>query len=202
MTTLPPIATPSTAEVQKYLDLWRSGNNEKLDAALRILFETMPRNADVGEVAVKLAAINGLYSTNIFAVVQVASHIASLGIDTVLSGPEVDPDLIERIACVSINGKRRRNYSFATKYCAFHRPNLYPIYDSLVQDVLNSLLRQGETFDSFAPGERWNADYGVWYRSVSNFRTHYDLETFSVRDIDKYLWMLAKERQSLRRSRG
>jgi hypothetical protein len=25
---------------------------------------------------------------------------------------------------------------------------------------------------------------------------HYDLDAFSIRDIDKYLWMLAKERQA------
>lgn len=56
----------------------------------------------------------------------------------------MDPDLIEKIANVEIGGKRRRNYSFATKYCNFHRPNVYPIYDSLVVGVLNTLLRQGE----------------------------------------------------------
>jgi hypothetical protein len=66
----------------------------------------------------------------------------------------VKPDLIERIANVEISGKRRRNYSFATKYCNFRRPDVYPIYDSLVAGVLNVLLRQGETFDSFARGER------------------------------------------------
>lgn len=194
---LPPIPTPSATEVRKYLSLWHKGNNEKLDSALRTLFATMPHNTDVGEIAVKLAALNGLYATNILAVVQVATHIANLGIDARLAEPAIDADLVEEIATVTIKGKVRRNYSFATKYCALHRPDLYPIYDSLVDRVLNTLLRQGETFDSFVPGERWQTDYAIWYRSITKFRTHYELHEFSVRDIDKYLWTLAKERQAL-----
>lgn len=156
----------------------------------------MPNNTDVGEVTVKLATLNGLYATSIFAVVQVATHIVQLGIDARLAEATVDANLIEEIATVEIRGKRRRNYSFAAKYCAFHRQDLYPIYDSLVAGVLNTLLQQGEAFDSFVPGERWRPDYTIWYRSITKFRTHYDLDAFSIRDIDKYLWMLAKERQA------
>jgi hypothetical protein len=59
------------------------------------------------------------------------------------------------------------------------------------------LLRQGETFDNFVPGEHWQTDYAIWYRSITKFRIHYDLDAFSVRDIDKYLWTLAKERQAI-----
>lgn len=192
------IPTPSPDQVQRYLARWREGDNEKIDAALRIAYEAMPQNNDVGEVGVKVAALNGLYSTNIFGVVQVARHIVSLNIDATLAEHAVNFDLVERIANVEISGRRRRNYSFATKYCNFHRPDGYPIYDSLVAGVLNTLLQQGETFDTFAPDEQhWGADYAIWHRSVSRFRTHYGLESFSARDIDKYLWMLAKERQAM-----
>jgi hypothetical protein len=194
---LPPIPRPSATEVQKHLAQWHAGNNEKLDSALRNLFEAMPHNTDVGEVAVKLAALNGLYSTNILAVVQVATHIAGLCIDARLAEPAIDASLIEEIATVSVKGKIRRNYSFATKYCAFHRPDLYPIYDSLVHNVLNTLLAQGETFDSFVPGVRWRTDYEIWYKSITKFRIHYELDAFSVRDVDKYLWTLAKGRQTI-----
>ena len=153
---LPPVPKPSPAEVERYLRLWQAGKYGKTDVALRTLFQkVMPDNTDVGEVAVKVAALNGIYATNIFAVVQVATHIVQLGIDTRLAGATVDASLVEDIATVDIGGKRRRNYSFATKYCAFHRQDLYPIYDSLVAGVLNTLLRQGEAFDSFVPGERW-----------------------------------------------
>ena len=194
---LPPIPRPSATEVQKYLALWQAGNTEKFDSALRTLFDAMPHNTDVGEVAVKVAALNALYGTGILAVVRVATHIANSDIDARLAEPAIDANLVEEIATVNINGKVRRNYAFATKYCSFHRPDLYPIYDSLVHGVLNTLLRQGETFDSFVPGEHWRTDYAIWNRSITKFRIHYELDAFSVRDIDKYLWMLAKERRAM-----
>ncbi|OBB45434.1 hypothetical protein [Mycobacterium sp. 852002-51961_SCH5331710] len=96
-------------------------------------------------------------------IVQVATHIVELDVDTRLSGDNMDANLVEEIARVTIRDKVRRNYSFATKYCAFHRPGLYPIYDSLVHDILNTLLKQGETFDSFVPGEQWRTNYAIWH---------------------------------------
>ncbi|GAA3782038.1 hypothetical protein GCM10022225_83020 [Plantactinospora mayteni] len=91
----------------------------------------MSKNSDVGEVGVKIAALNGLYWTNILGVTQVASHIVSLDIDAELTEDDVKPDLIERIAKVEIGGKRRRNYSFATKYCSMIG-TLVPLVGSLV----------------------------------------------------------------------
>jgi hypothetical protein len=197
----PAIERPSVEQVNRYLAIWRQEmNNEPFDSALKSLFSAMPRNTDVGEVAVKLAALNGLYATNILAVTQVATHIASLDIDARLAAPEVDAALIEDIARVTLKGKVRRNYSFATKYCSFHRPDLYPIYDRLVRDVLNTLLRQGEAFDAFGRGERWHADYAIWNRSITKFRRHYGLEEFSLRDIDKYLWTVGRVRRSSKAS--
>lgn len=193
---LPPVPTPSPDQVRKYLARWRVGDNEKIDAALKIAFAAMPKNDDVGQVGVKIAALNGLYSTNIYAVVQVARHIVSLDIDAALAEDVVDPALIEGIANVEIRGKSRRNYSFATKYCNFHRPDVYPIYDSLVVGILNALLKQGETFDTFTRGEHWGTDYAIWHRSIRRFREHYGLGEFSIREIDKYLWTLAKERRA------
>lgn len=196
--TLPPITRPSPGEVRRYLARWNESNGGSLDIALRTLFQAMPNNTEFGEVAVKLAAVNGTYGTNIFAVSRVAEHIVGLDIDARLAKATVDVRLIEDIARVEIKGKLRRNYSFATKYCSFHRPDLYPIYDSLVPGVLNTLLNQGEAFDTFLPDEHWQTDYAVWHRSVMKFRTYFDLAEFSIRDIDKYLWMLAKERNAMR----
>jgi hypothetical protein len=190
------VATPSQDEVRKYLKLWRDQGNENTNAALQLLFQTMPRNIDTGEVAVKVAALNGLYATNIYGVVQMARHIVGLDIDDLLETGVAEPELIEDIARLTQKGKLRRHYSFATKYCSFHRPDVYPIYDSLVAEILNALLRQGETFDKFLPGETWSGDYGVYCRSVLAFRQHYGLDEFSVRDVDKYLWMAGKERRA------
>lgn len=176
----------------KYLDRWRDQGNESTDAALRRL----SNNVDAGEVSVKVSALNGLYATSIYGVVQMARHIVGLNIDERLSSGQADSALIEQIAHLTQTGKVRRNYSFARKYCSFHRPDVYPIYDSLVVRVLNGLLKQVEVFDRCERGETWNGDYDVYCRSIAGFRHHFGLEQFSFRDIDKYLWMVAKEHQT------
>jgi hypothetical protein len=50
---------------------------KEIDAALMATFQAVPKNSDVGAVGVKTAALNGLYSTSIFGVIQVARHIVS-----------------------------------------------------------------------------------------------------------------------------
>jgi hypothetical protein len=192
-----PIPRPSPEQVQYYLDLWSAKDDQKIDSALKTLFTAMPHNTDVGEVGVKVSALNALYATGILAVFQMASHITRLDIDARLAPPATDFALVEDIATFKIGGKIRRNYSFATKYCSFHRPDVYPIYDRLVARVLNTILRQHDEFDTFERGEHWHTDFAVWHRSITRFRCHYDLQDFSIRDIDKYLWTLAKERQAL-----
>jgi len=45
---------------------------------------------------VKVAALNGLYATNIYGVVQMAHHIVELDIDDALAAEVADPQLVEK----------------------------------------------------------------------------------------------------------
>lgn len=65
-------------------------------------------------------------------------------------------------------------------------------------DIALRTAFQGETFDIFQRGEHWWTSYAIWHRSVVEFRAHYGLDEFSIRDIDRYLWMPTKERRSMR----
>src|SRR5699024_6064357 len=91
-----------------------------------------PQNSLVQDVLLKVSVINSLYSTNIYAVHEISYHIQKLNIDCrLISG---DLSLVEDIA--TGHGKGRRFFSFATKYCNWHRPDIYPIYDSFVEKTL------------------------------------------------------------------
>lgn len=87
------IPTPSVVEVEKYLRLWVESGDEANDQALIRLVEYFPSNRDLGEVTVKAAAINQIYSTNIFAWRAMARHIVDLDIDAALTSGEPDPEL-------------------------------------------------------------------------------------------------------------
>ncbi|WP_218832325.1 hypothetical protein, partial [Mycobacterium intracellulare] len=71
---LPPIPRPSPTEVQRYLDSWRGGNNEKLDGALRTLFHAMPTNTDVNYPGFSSDPYRriGSYAPSVFAGVSAA----------------------------------------------------------------------------------------------------------------------------------
>ncbi|HLU25087.1 MAG TPA: hypothetical protein VKZ58_05230 [Longimicrobiales bacterium] len=46
------------------------------------------------------------------------------------------PEAVERIASAQIKGRPRRYYSFATKNCSWHYPELFAIYDRHVDRIL------------------------------------------------------------------
>src|SRR5690554_4855834 len=74
------------------------------------------------------------YNTNIFKIHTVAKHIYNLNIDSRLE--DNDLTLVNEIAKIDFNGKIKNMYSFATKYCSHHKPDIFPIYDSYVEKVL------------------------------------------------------------------
>ena len=151
-----------------------------VEQSLKELFDQFPGNNDLPHVLLKVVALNRLYSTQIFAVVDVARHIHrnAQAIDAALAAGS--PGIVETIAkvTVTVSGKERNNYSFATKYCSWHNPASYPIYDSRVDRYLWKLQKQ----DRFATFFLTNAD--LWdyakFRDVTMaFRDFYGLGSFS-----------------------
>ncbi len=134
----------------------------------------------------KVIVLNRLYSTNIYDVHTVAKHICDSDIDADLAAAA--PKLVDRIAAVTFStGKKLRLYSFATKYCAWHRPDVYEIYDRYVRDVLIEHQRHHNFSEKFAADDLLNYDR---FRSViAAFRSHFGLEEHSRKDIDKFLWI-------------
>ncbi len=95
-------------------------------------------------------------------------------------------DVIEKIATV----KERRFYSFATKYCSFHFSDKYPIYDSYVDKILRHYRNQDKFF------KFKNKDlkkYRSFVEIIEQFKKFYELEDFSFKDIDKFLWQFGRE---------
>lgn len=155
-----------------------------IDEALATLFCLFPKNTRLDQVILKAAALNQLYSTNIYAVAEMARHIVGRGVDPLL---EIgSPGAVDVIAKVTFGGKPWRFYSFATKYCSFHNPERYPIYDRFIDQA----LRHYRKVDHFAVFS--NADLREYERLINiiaSFRRFYGLEGFTFKAIDKFLWL-------------
>lgn len=184
------VPAPSKKQVKHYLAMWDKLESYRLqeDALDKLFFKLCPKNTDIADILLKVSALNDFYSTNIFSVYPVAKHILSLRIDARLKAGDVT--LVDDIKQITINGKDRIFYSFASKYCSHHNPFDYPIYDSYVDTVLR-YFRNKDGFASFAVNDLKN--YIDFKCALSDFRVFYGLEEYNLKQLDKYLWLLGKE---------
>ncbi len=187
----PRIITPSPAQVRRYLKKWDKLDNYVLqDSSLRKLFtKTYRYNRHMDDVLIKVCSLNDFYSTNIFSPFAAAKHIVDLKIDKRLKAGDLG--VVNELAKMTMsNGNPRNNYSFATKYCSHHRPNVYPIYDSFVDKML-MYFKRTHKFSKFT--NRDLKEYPVYCDVLARFMAFYELEKFTLRDVDRYLWLAGKE---------
>ncbi|MBN1538443.1 MAG: hypothetical protein JW908_17035 [Anaerolineales bacterium] len=158
------------------------------DRILLNIFNRYPNNISFDDVLIKVTLLNSLYTTNIFAFWAMAQHIHELNIDPALDKSNLN--IIESIANLKIKEKIRRNYSFATKYCSWHKPEEYPIYDSLVGKIL-IIYRNEFAFEKFYNSDLQN--YLKYKNIYSSFQNYFGLQQFSFKQIDKFLWFSSKD---------
>jgi len=191
-----------------------------VERALAELFRQYPTNDDEAHVLLKVVALNRLYSTGILAVEGVARHIYEHAeeVDGALKGNPPSPEVVDQIVAFTIPATGRREWSFATKYCSWHRPESYPIWDSNVARYLRSLKGSDFTrpdnwkdypqfadYGGRAADGRWRPDNWTYYREfavlMNRFRDFYNLRSFTFKEIDKFLWLSGEELRN-RRSRS
>lgn len=186
---LPQGYIPSVKDAGWFLNYWKelpSYSNQ--ESSLKKLFEELcPKNDKIEDVLIKCSALNDFYSTNIFDVHTVAQHILSLNIDDRLV--RGDRSLVDDIAHVEVNGKDHFFYSFATKYCSHHQPELYAIYDNYVEKVLLT-MKERERFAEFNRDDL--KDYGKYMDVIEVFQHTFGLTQYNIKSLDQYLWQLGK----------
>jgi hypothetical protein len=181
---------PNPALVDSYLKKWDNLENYTLqEKSLGLLFnEFCLGNKKLEHVLLKVTALNQFYSTNIFDAYSVAKHILKLDIDQRLQSH--DRLLVNELALITIKGKQKNFYSFASKYCAHHVPKAFPIYDSFVEKMLLHYAN-ADGFSSFKKTEL--KQYERFVQIVIAFQKFYGLENFSLKQIDVFLWLVGKE---------
>lgn len=157
------------------------------EKALDKLFNILcPKNNDLSDILIKCSVLNKFYSTNVYHINNLANHIMKLNIDTRLKNGDIT--LVNEMAEVPTG--KPRYYSFATKYCSRHFPELFPIYDSNVELVLK-YFREKDNFISFKNEDL--KDYLKFVEIINSFRIKYGLTQFNYKELDIYLWQLGKK---------
>ena len=184
------IPSPNKKIIEKYLVKWDNLEEHYIwqEKSLYKLFrEDYKNNTDLNEILIKCSCLNDFYSTNIFSIFSVAKNIFNLKIDKRLN--DNDPSLVNDIAHVKINGVDKTFYSFASKYCSHHNDE-FPIYDYFVDKML-IYFKNKDKFSKFKKDDL--KDYVKFRNILIEFKKFYDIEEYSLRDIDKYLWIAGKE---------
>jgi hypothetical protein len=178
------IQVPTAERVKTAIEKF-DRDNELVELTLRELFRQYPSNSDARHVLLKVVAVNSLYHTCIFALDTVARHIHEnyKAIDAAIAAGS--PEVVDLIAHVKVNGKIHNFFSFATKYCSWHKPSAYPVYDSHVDHYLWSLQQQSR-FSSFLHPDLWS--YPRFVNIIKDFQTAYGLSAFSFKEIDQFLY--------------
>ena len=209
---------PSQAELKKIIDKYNNSgvyeHYREEDKALELTFrDKISTNDNITNILIKVSLLNDFYSTNIFKTLPVAKHILDLDIDTRLN--KGDLELVNDIAKIDMpdnsgNTIKKYFYSFATKYCCTHRPDVYPIFDKFVEKAINKFIREdllpkGGGYAKLRAeyNSKYNLkiedykkenlkDYPTFYKYIMIFREYYSLNC-SVRDLDRYLWIHGKD---------
>ena len=181
---------PSPDILEVYLAKWDALENYHLqeDALDKLFHQLCPKNEKIEDVLLKCATLNDFYSTNIFSIYPVAKHIVNLKIDERLRNGDIT--LVNQIQQIAMSGKIRNFYSFASKYCSHHNAEDFPIYDSYVEQVL-FYFQKVHQFSKFKLKDL--KDYTTFKNVLIDFRDHYGLSRYSLKQIDQYIWQLGKE---------
>lgn len=173
---------PSVKDAEWFIRTWRESGkfSAPVDAMFKICHQ-YPNNNNLGEVLIKCAVIDNFSSTNIYDLYKMADHIVGKQIDEKLNTG--DYSLIDDIAKLEIGGNDRKFYSFATKYCHYHNPKCFAIFDSYVAKVLCVFLDKKE-YEL--------REYYTFMRTLDDFSKRYNLDNYKYDDLDKYLWRLGR----------
>lgn len=187
----PVIPKPTKEQVKLYLSTSKNSTKYYEDGkAINKLFnDLINENKKIEDILIKVSLINYVDSTNIYDVNTVANHILKLDIDTKLTSGDLG--LVKDIALITMKtGKQINFYSFATKYCAHHSVDIYPIFDSYVSKILCHFNKEYK-FANFKEADL--KDYRFFNEALNSFTSFFKLNEFSKKDIDHYIWLLGKE---------
>jgi len=113
--------------LKKYLDIFASQEMYFINDLKNLeLFQKTPGNTDAEDVRTKVSAINDREIGSLGILENAVSHVHNLNIDDRLKNNDLT--LVEDISKIKVGSQQHHLLHFASVYCNFHKPDVYPIY--------------------------------------------------------------------------
>ena len=160
--------------------------NRLTEAALEELRAQFPRNTDIRQVLWKAAVLNSLYNAMVrnIDLETVAKHIVQLANDKHLD-QLLDQGCLDAVFLICGCSGLKDYISFASKFCIWHNPDAYPIYDGNVRACLSAYGKQ-DGFAKFCQEDLYY--YKKLVEIVRAFRNYYELSCFNFKELDKFMY--------------
>ncbi|MDR0920474.1 MAG: hypothetical protein LBM93_14705 [Oscillospiraceae bacterium] len=94
-----------------------------------------------------------------------------------------DLSVVNDISDKKIQEKGTRQFSFATKFCSFHQPTIYPIYDST---IYKALKKEGVSNSNFG------TDFILFKKEIDDFISRNGLKDCTYKEIDHFLQKISE----------
>ena len=190
------LKAPTKQEFDKYIEIW----NEKYDNEFNdynhelvldcVFVDYNNSNKAIKEMYIKCVLLDKLYGTNIKYMDGLIKHLSSIeNFEQMLQSG--NPELVNIMKRVKKDNNKVINYlSFASKYCRRYNPTAFPIYDSIVKDILKYYMHT----TNFYIGNKVDFnDYCQYKNVVDQFiKAHPFVENYVM--LDRYLWTMGKEK--------
>lgn len=164
------------------------------DRVVEEIFLKYPNNEKLENILTKVTVLNSIYATAVYDIYGMSKHIYSItNLDYLLKVG--DQEAVHRIRrghnIINIkNGKERDFYSFSTKYCFFHNNNAFPIFDSVLAELLFLYNTKYNFFKGFS--KKSLHDYSMYKKFIISFKNHFKLNELSCREFDHAMWLVGK----------
>lgn len=186
---------PSLEEFNKYIALWNDKYESKYDdynheLVLDNVFKDYNNsNKVIKEMYIKCVLLDKLYGTNIKYLDDLIKHLSSIdNFNEMLE--QGNPELVNIMKAVKVEDDTINYLSFASKYCRRYNPKAFPIFDSIVKDMLEYYIANTNFYKGAKPDL---TDYVQYKEVVDQFIKAYPFVQNYVM-LDRYLWAMGKQK--------
>ena len=174
--------------LKKYLDVFSDQEMYFVNDIRNLeLFKENPTNRSADEVRMKLSAVNDndLNVNNITE--EMIVHILKLKIDTRLQ--KGDLSLVEDIGKLNARGQSFTLLHFASVYCNFHHPGVFPIYSEQYHDFYKRYIKE----NNLPLDPEKISSYEVFLKALIDFVERWKLKgKMDYLHIRKFAWLYAE----------
>ncbi|HEU5289202.1 MAG TPA: hypothetical protein VFU05_01085 [Cyclobacteriaceae bacterium] len=174
--------------LKKYLDIFKDQEMYFVNDSRNLeLFSKTPLNATQDDVRTKVSALNDSDVRALSLEEDMINHIVKLNIDDRIR--RNDLKVVQEIAQISVQQKSHQLLHFASVYCNYHKPDVFPIYSEQYHDFYKKYIAEYKL--PLDPGKL--NTYAVFSQALNDLTQRLGLTgKLNYLQLRKFAWLYAE----------